>query len=48
MTRDARPIPRIMPRIAAGLVLVGGVFAGSLAGLLLGKLVRDSKAMRGA
>ncbi|MEY4898571.1 MAG: hypothetical protein RL294_382 [Actinomycetota bacterium] len=34
--------------IAVGLVLAGGVFAGSLAGLLLGKLVRDSKAMRGA
>jgi hypothetical protein len=31
-----------------GLVLTGGVFAGSLAGLFLGKLVRDSKAMRGA
>jgi len=34
--------------IAVGLVLAGGVFAGSLAGLLLGKLIRDSKAMRGA
>jgi hypothetical protein len=32
--------------IAVGLVLAGGVFAGSLAGLFLGKLVRDSKAMR--
>jgi hypothetical protein len=32
--------------IAVGLVLAGGVFAGSLAGLLVGKLVRDSKAMR--
>jgi hypothetical protein len=34
--------------ITTGLVLAGGVFAGSLAGLFLGKLVRDSKAMRGA
>jgi hypothetical protein len=34
--------------VAVGLVLAGGVFAGSLAGLFLGKLVRDSKAMRGA
>jgi len=34
--------------LATGLVLGGGVFAGSLAGLFLGKLVRDSKAMRGA
>ncbi len=33
--------------IAVGLVLAGGVFAGSLAGLLIGKLVRDSTAMRG-
>jgi len=33
--------------IAVGLVLGGGVLAGSLAGLFLGKLVRDSKAMRG-
>ena len=32
--------------IAVGLVLAGGVFAGSLAGLFVGKLVRDSKAMR--
>ena len=34
--------------IAVGLVLAGGVFAGAIAGLFLGKLVRDSKAMRGA
>ena len=34
--------------VAVGLVLAGGAFAGSLAGLFLGKLVRDSKAMRGA
>jgi hypothetical protein len=34
--------------IAVSLVLAGGVFAGALAGLFLGKLVRDSKAMRGA
>ena len=34
--------------IAVGLVLAGGVFAGALAGLFLGKLVRESKAMRGA
>jgi hypothetical protein len=32
--------------IAVGLVLAGGVFAGSLAGLFVVKLVRDSKAMR--
>ena len=34
--------------IAVGLVLAGGVFAGALAGLFLGKLARESKAMRGA
>ena len=34
--------------IAVGLVLAGGVFAGAISGLFLGKLVRDSKAMRGA
>jgi len=34
--------------IAVGLVLAGGVFVGALAGLFLGKIVRDSRAMRGA
>jgi hypothetical protein len=34
--------------IAVGLTLAGGVFAGALAGLFLGKLIRDSKAMRSA
>jgi len=34
--------------VALGLVLAGGVFVGALAGLFLGKLVRDSRAMRGA
>ena len=34
--------------LTTGFVLAAGVFAGSLAGLILGKIVRDSKAMRGA
>ncbi len=34
--------------LTTGLILAGGVFAGSIAGLFLGKLVRDSEAMRGA
>jgi len=32
--------------ITTGLILAGGVFTGSLAGLFLGKLVRDSQTMR--